>query len=188
MSDEATTSEGQSMAEEAQSGTQASDAANGPQTAGDEAAQAEVPEGDADAAEAPEGAEDDGQGNEAKQIRKLRREAAGFRTRLRDAEAERDALKAQVSRLQLAEVGRIAGLPDPHALVRAGIDPASLVGEDGMVDEAAVRSAVADLKRSLGLHVTPPREGLRGGGLSGPFGEGGSRNPIADALSAGQRR
>src|SRR5690606_8807662 len=39
----------------------------------------------------------------------LRREAAGYRTRLRDVEAERDTLRATVAAIQRGEVERIAG-------------------------------------------------------------------------------
>ena len=72
------------------------------------------------------------------------REAAGYRRRLREVEAERDQLAARVEHLQHAEVTRLAGehLQDPTDLWRG--DDADLAGfltDDGTVDPDRVTAA-----------------------------------------------
>lgn len=102
------------------------------------------------------------------------KEAAKYRTRLRETEAERDKLTDQLTAMQRAEVERIAAdtLHDAEDVWRAGVDLAGLVSEDGTVDADAVGKAVAavvterpHLHRSyrVGPPSRKPAERLRGG-------------------------
>ncbi len=115
-----------------------------------------VDEAAVDAAPAAE----DGKGN---------REAAKYRTRLRAVEAERDALARRVEAMTRAEVERLVAerLVDPDDLFLIGqADLASLVGEDGAVDEVKVSEAVdALVKRRpyLARDWSPDAEGFDGG-------------------------
>lgn len=87
------------------------------------------------------------------------REAAKYRRRLRDVEAERDRLKATVAALQRAEVDRLAtdaGLR-PAALWANGAEVGELLGDDGTVDAARVSAAVAVAREQLGIPNPPPR-------------------------------
>lgn len=87
------------------------------------------------------------------------REAARYRRRLRDAEAERDALKATVQSLQRAEVDRLAtdaGLR-PAALWANGAEVGELLADDGTVDAARVAAAISAARETLGIPNPPPR-------------------------------
>ena len=95
-------------------------------------------------------------------------EAAKYRRRLRETEAERDALAARVEALQRAEVERVAAdtLARPEALWAAGTDLAALLTEDGAVDPEAVAQAVTDARDRLGLapaQRTPRADPSQGG-------------------------
>ncbi|MFC0359523.1 hypothetical protein ACFFHC_06915 [Kytococcus schroeteri] len=98
------------------------------------------------AEEAPEvqTAEDDGNPNA---------EAAKYRRKLRDAEAERDALAGRVEALQRAEAERMAAehMSKPNALWAAGTDLADLLNEDGTVDAERVSQAASKAISALGL-------------------------------------
>lgn len=102
------------------------------------------------AEEAPEvqTAEDDGNPNA---------EAARYRRKLRDAEAERDALAGRLEVLQRAEAERIAAdhMTKPAALWAAGTELADLLAEDGTVDPQRVAQASIGAVDALGL--TPVR-------------------------------
>lgn len=88
------------------------------------------------------------------------REAARYRTRLREVEGERDALAARVQRLQRAAVARLVGdrLAVPDDLLAFGLALEDLLTEDGEVDAELVNSAVFDLlTRRPGLAVVPDK-------------------------------
>jgi hypothetical protein len=78
----------------------------------------------------------------------LRREAANYRTRLRDTEAERDRLAATVATFQRAAVEKLAASGDGKKLAAgadlwvAGVKVEDLLAEDGTVDAAKVSAAV----------------------------------------------
>lgn len=79
------------------------------------------------------------------------KEAARYRVRARDAEAQRDALSAQVLALQRREAERLAGerlsvAGDLWDVAQAQL--ADLLGEDGTVDPDRVTAAVDALVRS----------------------------------------
>lgn len=89
--------------------------------------------------------------DEAGALGAVRREAAGYRRRLREAEAERDSLREQVHGLQRHEVERVATtaatgfrpLVDATDLWRnPGVSLDRLVTENGRVDPEMVRAAV----------------------------------------------
>lgn len=79
---------------------------------------------------------------------KASREAAKYRTQLRKAEAERDALATRLDGMQRAEVQRLAagpgGLAD-GADVWAGLELADALDESGQVDPERVKAAVSAL-------------------------------------------
>lgn len=93
------------------------------------------------------------------------REAAKYRRRLREAEAQRDQLAGQVEAMQRAEVERLAtadGLK-PAALW-AGAELAGLLADDGTVDGAKVSAAIEAAREQLGIPAPPvgprvPNEG-----------------------------
>lgn len=111
---------------------------------------ADAPEAEATAGadEAEQDAEDEG-GN---------REAARYRRRLREAEAERDGLSEQLSALQAQVAESIAESEArirPSALWASGATVAGLVAEDGTVDREAVLAACNAAVSTLGLARTP---------------------------------
>lgn len=114
----------------------------------------EAPFGDVSEDQADADADDDG----ASASDGPGREAARYRRRLRDAEAERDTLKATVESLQRAEVDRLAtdaGLR-PAALWANGAEVGELLGDDGTVDAARVSAAISAAREQLGI-APPPR-------------------------------
>lgn len=76
-----------------------------------------------------------------------RREAAAYRRRLRDTEAERDTLAATVATYRRREAEALAGraMQSGADLWAAGIELEELLADDGTVDEARVRDAVAQV-------------------------------------------
>ena len=97
---------------------------------------------DAHDTQAPQ--EDDGNPN---------REAARYRTRLRETESERDDLAERVTALQRAEVERVAGatVTNPAALWAAEVQLADLLDDAGAVDPDKVRAAAGQAAERLGL-------------------------------------
>src|SRR5699024_3893613 len=69
-------------------------------------------------------------------------EAAKYRTQLREAEAERDTLRQQITAMRTAEIERLAGqhIAKPDALWRTGTTIDELLTEDGTIDAAAVEA------------------------------------------------
>lgn len=88
-------------------------------------------------------------------------EAAKYRRRLRDTEAERDLLVTRVEVLQRAEILRLAGsdLAVPEDIFTIGeVSPIDLLDEAGMVDRDKVAAAVEGLIASRpGLHADASR-------------------------------
>jgi len=84
-------------------------------------------------------------------LAKVRREAAGYRVKLREAEGERDRLAGVVESMQRAEAERLvtaieAGyspLAEGSDLWRAGVELAELLDEDGQVDRTKLKAAGA---------------------------------------------
>lgn len=144
-------------AEEPQNGSQDTpEPTQGPETPSD------PPEGSTGTQEEPEGTAEDGN-----------REAAKYRRRLRDTEADRDRLAAQVEALQRAEIDRLAAAEGikPEALWASGANLPEMLTTDGIVDPDRVTVAakaaidVLGLQQRKGLHV--PREGRNAGSPRG---------------------
>ncbi|GHP16749.1 hypothetical protein RN2511_014850 [Rhodococcus sp. NKCM2511] len=78
-------------------------------------------------------------------------EAAKWRTKLRAAEGERDALAATVETMQRAEVARLAGVflsQGNDLLELGGHELADLISEDGTVDPERVAELAKELQLS----------------------------------------
>ncbi len=98
----------------------------------------------------------------AEMVREARKEAAGFRTRLRDTETERDALASTVSGFQqtaLREAAAKAGLAKTAAGdLDAHLPLADVLGEDGLLDadktDAALRGLRAERPHLFGAGNT----------------------------------
>lgn len=88
------------------------------------------------------------------------REAAKYRRKLRDTEAERDALATRLETMQRTEAERIAGevLAKGAALWIDGTTLADLLDEDGDLDATAVRNRAEQIRKEYGIPA--PRHGL----------------------------
>lgn len=91
---------------------------------------------------------------------------ARYRTQLREAEVQRDALAATVEAMQRREVERLAGteLAKGEAIWAAGTELADLRDESGSVSAELVTAAAQSAKQTLGLAAawkapSVPREG-----------------------------
>jgi hypothetical protein len=117
----------------AETSPEATEGSSAPETGSEGVAEEQAPQA--------EGERDD-------QGRYLSREAAGYRRRLRETEAERDQLRAEVDRLQRAEVERLAGaagMATPADLWALGTELAFLRGDDGALDAETVNGLVHDV-------------------------------------------
>lgn len=83
------------------------------------------------------------------------REAAKYRTRLRDTEAERDTLQEQLTAARKQIVESMSGLHRPDALWAAGVDLDTLIDDEGRINPMAVREAVTVASDTLGLARRP---------------------------------
>lgn len=113
---------------------------------------------DAPTADAPTRAEEPQEGTAGEeQGKNPNREAAKYRTRLREVETERDTLASQVERLQKAHVELMVQdrLHSPKALWANGTNVADLLDEDGRPDPEKVKEAVSEAVTSLGLAERP---------------------------------
>lgn len=85
---------------------------------------------------------------------KAAREAARYRRRLREVEAERDRLAAQVQAMQRAEIERLS-LAEyrvrGEALWAAGYQVADLVDDEGRPDVAKVAAAAEEAAQRFGI-------------------------------------
>lgn len=106
------------------------------------------------------------------------REAAKYRRRLREAEAERDQLAERIEAMTRAEVERLATADSlrPAALWASGVELADLVAEDGTVDGSKVSAAIGVAREQLGIAKPPvgpvvKREGLSVGRPAKPSGK-----------------
>lgn len=137
------------------------DSAVADETATADTAAPEAPENSVeDGSEADEDQDDagDGQGWEA----------AKYRRRLRDAEAERDQLAQRVESMQRAEVERLATAADlrPAALWASGLELADLLSDDGTVDAAKVSTAIGAAREQLGIPEPPAGNHVKNEGRS----------------------
>lgn len=133
-----TTTNNPSTAEEPQNGAQDTpEPTPGPETPTD------PPEGSTGPQEEPEETAEDSN-----------REAAKYRRRLRDTEADRDRLATQVEALQRAEIDRLATAEGikPEALWASGANLAEMLTTDGTVDPDRVTIAANAAEQTLGLN------------------------------------
>lgn len=81
------------------------------------------------------------------------REAAKYRRRLRDTEAERDQLRGQLETMRKAEAERIAAatVKNPAGIWAAGATVADMLDQDGNVDPEKVKAATVEAAEALGL-------------------------------------
>lgn len=100
------------------------------------------------------------------------REAANYRRRLRDTEAERDAANELAQRRLHAMIGaavQAAGIP-AKAWEASAHDTADLLDEDGLPDPAKLADALAATATDFGLNRAPqrmdpnPQQGSSNGG------------------------
>jgi hypothetical protein len=125
-----------------------------------------------EAGAAPEAVQDDDRGQDE---RPANREAR-YRREAREAQAQVAELTERVTRMQRAEVERLAArLHDPGDLWTAGVDLVELLTEDGQVDPERVAEAVAALADSRPYLLKPPPRVPN-------FGQG--RRPLVDSGSA----
>jgi hypothetical protein len=91
----------------------------------------------------PEEPEDDA-------LAKVRKEAAGYRTRLREAEAQRDELATRLESFQAQAAVKAATGPgmlrDGEDLFRAGVNVSELIADDGTLDHDKLTAAVAEVR------------------------------------------
>lgn len=108
---------------------------------------------------APEVTEPDAQADEDSTEDTGNAEAARYRKRLRQAEAERDQLAEQLTALRTAEAERLAGahIAKGSALWAGGVTVSDLLNADGRVDPELVKAAAISARDTLGL--TKPRPG-----------------------------
>lgn len=111
-------------------------------------------------------------------LAKVRRQAAGYRAKLRDTEAERDTLTARIAAMEEATVAvalTTAGL-DGRLWKAAGVDLAEFRSEAGVLDMAGLIDRATRLRREFGMPDRPrpnPQQGVpsmgRPGGLAQAF-------------------
>lgn len=146
----------------------------------------ETPEAPQDATHAPQTPDEAEVEHEADEAQHGR-EAARYRRKLREAETERDALRAQVDALRRAQVAAAITAAKHTAKVElldaAGIPISELLNDDGTVDTAKVVAAIERAARMLGVATrtpyAPPAEGQ--GRVGRPI--GGSTHGWADAFA-----
>lgn len=116
------------------------------------------------------------------EVRKLRKESANYRTKLREAETEIGAAAAQLDAMRYREVERLAAehLRDPADVWQAQRDMAAYLDDEyGTVDPDKVAEAAQSLvtekphyaadKQAAPPPTNRPIEGLRGGATPGDY-------------------
>jgi hypothetical protein len=123
------------------------------------------------------------------------REAAKYRTQLRDTEAQRDALTERLAVMQRREAERLASehLADAADVWRDGLDVAELLDDDGNVDADKVAERAAAVAAAHPHWRTRPaakrNPAATGGGLqSGATGPGYARRPTWQSVIRGSER
>jgi hypothetical protein len=120
------------------------------------------PDADTEVTDEPAESDDDDDGNP-------NREAAKWRTKLRDTEAQRDAVATQLANMQRAAVDtQITALGIKPAAVYAVAKVEDLIGEDGVPDAKKVEAAATAAKDQLGLAVIKPPPKRLQSGAAGP--------------------
>lgn len=136
---------------------------------------------------AEDAAEDQDAGAGDARLHKARKDAAGYRTRLRDTEAERDTLTAELattrdalSAARRAQAENIVPGVKLDVLERIGLDLTEHLTETGAVDMDAARDAARALAKDAGiLPATGARVPSAGHGVESPLRSG---NWLSDTL------
>lgn len=144
----------------------------------------DVPEQPDEASEAGDDEEPDEEPDEAS---KAGREAAKYRRRLRETEAERDALAQRVTDLQRSVVDGIVTasgegggrMHSAEPFWAGGVDLDTLLDDEGRVDTTKVLEAVDDVAKRFGIRRRPRPNYVSGEG-SNPrsTGRGGMRDVV----------
>lgn len=116
------------------------------------------------------------------EVKRLRKESANYRTKLREAETDIEQAAAQLGAMRHAEIERLAAehLKDASDVWQAQSDPAAFLDEEfGTVDPAKVAEAAQSLvtdkphyaadKRIAPPPTDRPIESLRGGATPGDY-------------------
>jgi hypothetical protein len=132
-----------------------------------------------------EGGQDEPRSGEAA----LRREAANYRTRLRDTEAERDTLRERVAGYQRAEVEGLVGdrLATPADLFLLA-DVSDFIGDDGQVDAERVTERIDAALKERPHWAKPAGGGLALASAGFQGGPVGGRPSIGEALKGAAGR
>ena len=104
---------------------------------------------------------------EGASLTKARQEAAKYRTQLRDVEAERDTLHAQIDKMQRAQVeDALEGkLDKPSSFWLADHKPADFYTEDGELDSDKLNTAADTAIETIGLARARRFQGSAGQGV-----------------------
>lgn len=113
------------------------------------------------------------------EVKKLRKESATYRTKLREAEATIEKATAQLSAMWHSEIERIASqnLRDGSDVWQVQSDPAAFIGNNGAIDPEKVTQAAQELieskphyqaeRKTAPPPTDRPIESLRGGASPG---------------------
>ena len=121
----------------------------------------------------------------AKETNRAGKEAAKYRTQLREAEAERDLLRGQLRALQTQVIEADLPAPlKPEAWRLAVPDIDGLLNDDGTINWKATKAAQADAAATLGIDLSGASAFARIGDTPTPKGSTGG---FADAFRPGPR-
>lgn len=100
-------------------------------------------------------------------IQRLKKEAAKYRTQLRDVEAERDNLHAQVEAMQRTQIESVLKdkLDKPSSFWLADHKPAEFYTEDGELDSDKLNTAADTAIETIGLARARRFKGSAGQGV-----------------------
>ena len=95
---------------------------------------------------------------------KVVREAAKYRRRAQEAEAERDQLRDRLTAAHMSIAESMTGLRKPSALWATGTTVDDLLDDDGDLDPAKVQEAAQAVVDELGIATAPKPDRSQGGG------------------------
>lgn len=95
---------------------------------------------------------------------KVVREAAKYRKRAQEAEAERDRLRDRLTAAHMSIAESMTGLRKPSALWATGTTVDDLLDDDGDLDPIKVQEAAQAVVDELGIATAPKPDRSQGGG------------------------
>lgn len=138
---------------------------------------------------------EDQKGDEQKPEQKPDREAAKYRTQLRETESDRDAIRDRLDRLQRTEAARIAadgnrGLLNGEDLFAiGGVELDAIRNDDGDLDPTKIAAAAEDLRKERPYLGKQPKKdygaGHRDGAPTGSQGE--TKTSWQEAIASSRR-